>query len=101
MPQTKDFDLFKEFGLESLSEERKAKLQEQIMSLIESRYSRVILNHLSEADKKEMDKLLDNKNPEVMDKFIAKKVPDYADIYKKIIEDLKVEMLKVRDAIAK
>jgi len=101
MPQqVEGFDILKEFGLENLSEDKKAGLQQQIIEVIESRFSRVILNRLPEEDKKELDKLLAGNDSEQMNKFMAAKVPDYAGIYKKIVEDLKEEMLKVRDAIS-
>ena len=101
MPKIKEFDLFKEFGLENLPEEKKTALQKQILTLIETRFSRAIMERLSEDDKKKLDEVMAKNNAEEMDKFISEKVPDFAEIQKNIVEELKKEMLKIRDGISK
>lgn len=97
----KDFDLIKEFGLESLPPEKQQALQDQIIELIETRFNRAILNRLSDADQVELDKLLGANDPESMNKFMADKVPDFVDIHGQIIEELKAEMMKMRDVLLK
>ena len=97
----KDFDLIKEFGLEDLPPEKQQALQDQIIELIETRFNRAILNRLSDEDKTELDKLLGGNDSEAMNKFMAAKVPDFADIHEQIVGELKVEMMKMRDALLK
>ncbi|MFA6252793.1 MAG: hypothetical protein WCV69_00780 [Patescibacteria group bacterium] len=99
MDSTNQLDFFKEFGLEDLPEEKKQEIQEQIMELVTTRFNRVVLTRLSEGDKQALDKLLGDNDPEKADQFIATKVSDYKEIYQSIIDDLKVEMGKVKTAI--
>lgn len=93
------FDFFKEFGLEDVPDEKKEEMQMQIMELITSRFNRVVLLRLSEEDKQSLDKLLEGDDAQKADQFIAEKVPDYQDIYKQIVEDLKEEMSKIKEAV--
>ena len=98
MPQ-QEFDLIKEFGLEELPDDQKAVLQTKIIDLIDSRFNRLILERLSESDKLELDQVLAKSDPEAMNVFVSSKVPDYAEIYDRVIADLKVEVLEMRDAL--
>lgn len=98
MPQ-QDFDLIKEFGLEKLPADKKAALQTKILELIDSRFNRLILERLSEADKLELDQVLAKGDPESMNVFMSAKVPDYAEIQARVVAGLKVEMLQMRDAL--
>ena len=99
MPTQKDFDLLKEFGLEDLPDDKKVILQEKIIGLVESRFNRVRLGMLTEKDKKEHDELLAGEDLEKMNKFIQKKVPNFAEIHQEIVEDLKKEMVEMKEAI--
>lgn len=93
------FDFFKEFGLENVPDEKKEEMQMQIMELVTSRFNRVVLLRLSEEDKQILDKLLEDGDQQKVDQFIAEKIPDYQEIYKQIVEDLKIEMDKIKTAI--
>ena len=101
MPKIKDFDLFKEFGIENLPDEKKEAIQEQVLTLIESRFTRSIIERLSEEDKKELDEVISRDSAEEMDKFIVEKVPDFAEIQKNIVEELKKEMLSINSSVSK
>ena len=98
MPQ-QEFDLIKEFGLEKLPDDKKAALQTKIIELIDSRFNRLLLERLSEEDKLELDKVLAQGDPVSMNAFMSVKVPDYATIHQAVVDDLKVEMLQMRDAL--
>ncbi len=99
MSTQKDFDLIKEFGLEKLSDDKKIAFQEKILELVNTRFLRVIFKSLSEEDKTELDKIMDGDDSELVNKFIAEKVPNYAEIHEKIVEDLKKEMLTMNKEV--
>lgn len=90
-----EFDIFKELGMENLPEEQKEALREQMLDLIETRFNRAILMSMSEEDKLAFDKVLES--DEGVDEFIKAKVPNYGEIHGEIIDDLKNEMLTMRD----
>ncbi len=94
-----NFDLIKEFGLENLPEEKKQALIEQILNLVESRFNRALLNAMSEEDKQEFDKVL--AKDEGVEEFIQAKVPNFADIHKGIIEDVKKDMMNLKTNLVK
>lgn len=96
-----EFDLIKEFGLDNLPDEKKAALQTKLIELADSRFNRLILNRLNEAEKAEFDQVLAGGELEAMTNFMTSKVPDYAEIYNQVIVDLKSEMLDMRDALLK
>lgn len=98
MPED-NFDLIKEFGLENLPEDRKKTLVEEVVNLIESRFNRALLNAMSEDDHQEFDKILSK--GEGVEEFIKTKVPNFADLHKQVIDDLKQEMLQLKDHLAK
>jgi uncharacterized protein YdcH (DUF465 family) len=98
MPED-NFDLIKEFGLENLPEDRKKALVEEVVKLIESRFNRALLNAMSEEDHQEFDKVL--AKDEGVEEFIKAKVPNFAELHKKVIDDLKGEMLQLKDHLAK
>ncbi|MCB9802726.1 hypothetical protein H6761_01740 [Candidatus Nomurabacteria bacterium] len=91
------FDILTEFGLNDLAEEKKQALREQIIDVIESRFNRALLGAMSEEDKLEFDKVLEK--GEGIDEFIKSKVPNFADLHKQIIDDLKQEMLNMKDKV--
>lgn len=99
MSTQNDFDLLKEFGLEDLPDDQKVALQEKILGLVEARFNRVVLGMLSEEDKQELDKLLEGDDLEKMNEFIAEKVPNYAEIHKEIVDDLKKEMIDIKKSV--
>jgi len=96
MPED-NFDLIKEFGLEKLPEEKQKALVEQVVNLIETRFNRALLNAMSEEDKQEFDKIL--AKGEGVEEFIKAKVPNFAELHKQIVEDLKKEMLKIKENV--
>lgn len=99
MSTQNEFDLIKEFGLEKLSDEKKVILQDKILGLIDSRFLRVIFKSLPEEQKTELDKLLDGDDSDAVSKFIAENVPEYAEIHKRIVEDLKKEMMTMNKEV--
>ena len=99
MSTQKDFDLLKEFGLEDLPDDKKNALQEKILGLIEARFNRVLLAMLTEDEKVELDKLLEGDDLEKMNQFIQSKVPNFAEIHREIVDDLKTEMVDMKKAI--
>lgn len=99
MSTQKEFDLIKEFGLEKLSDEKKVALQDKILGLIDARFLRVVFKSLSEEQKLTLDKLLDGDDSDAVSKFIADNVPNYAEIHAEIIEDLKKEMMSMKEEV--
>lgn len=91
------FDILTEFGLNDLAEDKKQALREQIIDVIESRFNRALLAAMSEEDKLEFDQILEK--GEGIDEFIQAKVPNFADLHKQIIEELKQEMLNMKDKV--
>ena len=96
MPED-NFDLIKEFGLENLPEEKQKALVEQVVNLIETRFNRALLNAMSEEDKQEFDKIL--AKGEGVEEFIKAKVLNFAELHKQIVDDLKQEMLKMKENV--
>lgn len=99
MSTKNDFDLIKEFGLEKLSDEEKKAFQEKILALIDARFMRVVFKSLSEEQKLELDKFLDGDDSEAVSKFIAEKVPNYAEVHANIVNDLKKEMMTMNKEV--
>jgi hypothetical protein len=94
-----EFDIFKELGMENLPEDQKEALREQMLDLIETRFNRAILMAMPEDYKLEFDKILES--GEGVEEFIQAKVPNYADIHREIVDDLKNEMLSMQDKVFK
>lgn len=94
-----EFDIFKELGMENVPEEQKEALRQQMLDLIETRFNRAILMAMSEEEKLEFDKVLES--GEGVDEFIQAKVPNYAEIHRQIIDDLKQEMLNLNEKVFK
>ena len=92
-----EFDILVEFGLSDIPEEKKQALREQIVDVIESRFNRAILMVMSEEDKLEFDKILES--GQGVEEFIQAKVPNFAEIHLKIAEELKQEMLTMKDKV--
>lgn len=94
-----EFDIFKELGIENLPEDQKQALRQQMLDLIETRFNRAILMSMSEEDKLEFDKVL--QSGQGVDEFVQTKVPNYTEIHRQIIEDLKQEMLNLNEKVFK
>lgn len=94
-----EFDIFKELGIENLPEDQKEALRQQMLDLIETRFNRAILMSMSEEDKLEFDKVL--QSGQGVDEFVQTKVPNYTEIHRQIIEDLKQEMLNLNEKVFK
>lgn len=92
-----EFDILVEFGLNDIAEEKKQALREKIIDVIESRFNRALLMAMSEDDKLEFDKILTTGDG--VEAFIQLKVPNFAEIHLQIVEDLKQEMLSMKDKV--
>lgn len=92
-----NFDILVEFGLNDLAEDKKQALREQIVDVIESRFNRALLNAMSENDKKEFDQILASGSG--VEEFVQAKVPNFADLHKNIVDDLKHEMMEMKDKV--
>ena len=97
MPNNNKFDILKEFKLENLSEDKKTALQKQILDLIESRFNRALLNRMSEKEKQEFTQKLEQNQG--VEEFLKAKVPDFVDVHKQIVDDLKAEMMNLKGAL--
>ncbi len=92
-----EFDILVEFGLSDIAEEKKQALREKIIDVIESRFNRALLSSMSENDKKEFDKIL--ASGQGVEEFVQAKVPNFADLHKNIVDDLKHEMMEMKDKV--
>ncbi len=92
-----EFDILVEFGLSDIAEEKKQALREKIIDVIESRFNRALLNAMSENDKKEFDQIL--ASGQGVEEFVQAKVPNFADLHKNIVDDLKHEMMEMKDKV--
>lgn len=75
-------NILKELGLENISEEEKAKILSDLTSLVQKRVMARVLDYLSDEEKEEMGKLLEE-NPEDIDaitEWLKEKVPGVGDI---------------------
>lgn len=63
-------------GIQSLPDEKKVKLLEQISELVEKRLFLRLLNALPDQKKKEFENLLDTENQDAVNIFLEKNAPD-------------------------
>lgn len=89
MPKT---NLIKELGLEDLAEERQLNLLNLMTEAILKRITINVLENLSEADRKEFDKVRETNDPNQIHDFLKSKIPNYDKMAKETIEEFKKEM---------
>ena len=90
-------DLIKELGLDSLPEERKAALIDQMTEVLESRISLEVLSILTEEEKKELDQVLDSGGD--MIEFLRSKIPNFDLMVAETIANFKKEMLEMQQMV--
>ncbi len=90
-----NLNLLKELGLDSLSQEKREALISRISGVVESRISLQISSLLPEADKKELDKVLDSDGDLVA--FLRSKIANFDIMVAEIIANVKKELLDMRD----
>ncbi|MDD5693607.1 MAG: DUF5663 domain-containing protein [Patescibacteria group bacterium] len=73
-------NLIEELGLENLPEKEKNDLIVSLADALRSRIAERTLNFLTEDDRIELDKLIDQKSDEKMNKFLAEKIPNFDEI---------------------
>ena len=87
-------DLVKELGLDSLPNDKKTALIDQMMQVLESRISIEVLSLLMEDDKKELDKVLDSDGDLL--EFLRSKIPNFDLMVAETIANFKKEMLDMQ-----
>ncbi|KKU74588.1 MAG: hypothetical protein UY01_C0031G0002 [Candidatus Nomurabacteria bacterium GW2011_GWB1_47_6] len=90
-------DLIKELGLDSLPEERRAALIDQMTEVLESRISLEVLSILTEEEKKELDQVLDSGGD--MIEFLRSKIPNFDLMVAETIANFKKEMLEMQQMV--
>ena len=110
MEQREQIDIIKEFGLEKLSDDQQVAQQQKIMEILDTRFIRQLVLRLSDdsfferlfkSKTKKLNTLLAGDDQQAVISFIAKNIPDYPKIYRKITDDLKREMGAVFKIIKK
>lgn len=79
-------------GIESLSDERKAALVDQMTDLVQKRMLVRILDSLNEGKRTEFEKLLDQNDQAKLNEFIQGNVPNMADWLMEEVLKIKQEM---------
>lgn len=98
MPQsTLQQNILQELGLDAMP----PKIQEDLLvKLTESALKRITLetlSRLSEEDRKEFDKIQNAKDPEKMNEFLRAKIPNYEELVRRVVDELKGE---IKDTVA-
>ncbi|OGI76031.1 hypothetical protein A3C67_01545 [Candidatus Nomurabacteria bacterium RIFCSPHIGHO2_02_FULL_42_19] len=91
-------NLVKELGLDSMPQEKKAALIDQMSQVVESRINLEVLSILNEGDKKEMDKVLDSDGDLVA--FLRNKIPNFDLMVAETIANFKKEILDMQRPLA-
>lgn len=84
--------LFKELGLEGISDEQKAELVEQMATIVQNRVALRIVDVLGEAELNELNKLITTADDEAIGQYLDANVPDYQAIVAEEVRRLKVEL---------
>ena len=87
-------NLIKELGLEGLSEEKKTELVENMSKLLWKRVFLAIVDRLSEDEAGELSNLLERDNYKEADEYLAKKIPDSIEIFKKEVQLFQKEVVE-------
>ena len=93
-----NINLVKELGLDSLPQEKKAALINQMMEVVESRINLEVLSTLTEDEKKELDKVLDSNGDMIA--FLKEKIPNFELMVAETIANFKKEILEMPQMMA-
>ncbi len=85
-------NIFKELGLERLTQEEKNQVLVQITDSLLKRLVIRVYDKLNETDQKEFERLADKNDVEGVNEFLAKKIPDFDEIRDEELEGLVEEM---------
>ena len=85
-------DIIKEFGLESLSEEKQIELLTTITESVLKRITIAVLEKLLEEDKIEFNKVRDESDPKKITEFLRTKIENYDEMTENIVKEFKEEM---------
>lgn len=91
-------NLVRELGLDSLPQEKKEVLINQMTEVLESRLNLEVLSILSEDDKKELDKVLDSDGDMIA--FLRSKIPNFDMMVAETVANLKKEILEMQQMTA-
>ena len=91
-----NINLVKELGLDSLPQEKKALLINQMMEVVESRINLEVLSVLTEDEKKELDKVLDSDADMIA--FLRSKIPNFDLMVAETIANFKKEVSDMQPA---
>ena len=89
-----NINLVKELGLDSLPQEKKSALIDQMLEVIESRINLEVLSILTEEQKKELDRILDS--DEDMLSFLRKNIANFDVMVAETIANFKKEVLDMQ-----
>ncbi len=85
--------MIKEIGLEKASDEEKDKVFKRSLEIGQKAVLKKALETLSETDKKELDKVLEQDDADKTMTFLQEKIPNYDEITKQEISKFKRAML--------
>jgi ElaB/YqjD/DUF883 family membrane-anchored ribosome-binding protein len=88
-------NIIEELGLETLPEEQKITLLEQMTTLVQKRVMLRIMEVLTEVEKDEFEKLLEEKGEDAIEiaNFLREKIPNLDELVKEEIVKLKKEVI--------
>ena len=93
-----NINLVKELGLDSLPQEKKNLLINQMLEVVESRINLEVLSVLTEEQKKELDKVLDSEGD--MIQFLRSKISNFDLMVAETVANFKKEILEMQPAPA-
>ena len=88
-----NINLVKELGLDSLPQEKKELLINQMMEVVESRINLEVLSILTEDEKEELDTVLDSNADMVA--FLRSKIPNFDLLVAETIANFKKEVVEM------
>jgi hypothetical protein len=87
-----DSNIIKALGIETLSDEEKAKILDQSATMIEQRLLLRLMKSLDDGRRDELNQILSTDDKSQLDEFIFKQAPDFADWVVEETEALKKEL---------
>jgi len=85
-------NLIQELGLEDLPEEKQIELLTSMTRVLIKRITLEVLEKLTEAERKEFDKVRESDDPEKVAKFLRDKIKNYDEMVEQIVKDFKNDM---------
>jgi len=86
-------DLYKQLGLQDLSEESKQEFLEKMNEIILKRVFLAVAEKLSQEDQKHLEGLVEKESePKIVEDFLLKKIPNYKDMVQNIAKDFVQEL---------